>query len=129
MKEPVNLHRITTPDGEIIDLEDVHSGNAGHVAANAIEIYKMAKEREKATSLPWKELQDKAKDIIQRAFQELGIDSLESDAGKAYIQPTYSQIKYDTRALDALCASTPQLKEMLWPHRQESERGGWIVVR
>lgn len=28
-----------------------------------------------------------------------------------------------------LCASDPELKAKLWPHRKESERGGWIVVR
>lgn len=122
--------RVVTPDGEVIEFPtEIHHGNAGHVATKAIEIYKMAKKREKQAGAPWKELQDKAKDIIERAFQQLSIDSLESSAGKAYIQSTYSQVKYDARALDALSASDPDLAAKLQPHRKEIERGGWIVIR
>lgn len=36
---------------------------------------------------------------------------------------------YDTKALDALCASSPQIAAVLAPHRRETVRSGALTIR
>lgn len=98
-------------------------------AKAAIDIYKAARSGEDAAAAPWRELQKAAKDMLTEVIVETGRTKWESDLGTAYIPAPGVTVRYDPKALDALCASDPELAAILAPHRKESERAGSLTIR
>lgn len=88
----------------------------------AVEVYKDA-----AKYL--KEIQAKAKKIIEEVSVETGRTDWATAAGKVYYPAPSLSVTYDAKALDALCASSPELKAILWPHRRETERAGSMTIK
>lgn len=124
------VNRLTTPDGEIIELPaNIHKDNAGQIAAQAIEVYIKARNRKKATTRGWKSIMSTARDVITHCFGILDTDRLQSDAGYAYVQADGESISYDSDALDRLCLENPAMREILWPHRTVRQRRGGVRVR
>jgi hypothetical protein len=98
-------------------------------ASRAIEAYKYAKQEERLASAPWKEVQAQAKEVLLWAMQSLNSDSIETEAGRAYMRTGHTRVTYDAKALDALCASSPELASILTPHRKEKEYPPTLTVR
>lgn len=111
------------------EITEIHDGNASQAAARAIEVYKMARSRAKKAQAPWKELQNKAREVIERTLEILDTDKIESDAGVAYIQADSRKPYYDAEALDELCLNNPQIRDILWPYREIRTRRGGPRVR
>ena len=95
----------------------------------AISVYKQAKAEGKTAAAPWDALADEAKAVLTDIMTETGILSFMTAAGHAYVPSPGVTISYDTKALDALCASNDEIKRLLWPHRSEKERPGSLTVR
>ena len=119
---------MTTPTQLAQTLEQL-SGDPVEASAVAIRICKEARDYEKASVAPWREVQRLAKGVISDIMLELGVDNVNTQAGKAYVPKPGVSVKYDARALDALCESSAELQKILWPHRQETMRAGSLTIR
>jgi hypothetical protein len=108
------------------DYQDLLSqcyGNSPEEAIRiAVEVYKDA-------SKYLKDIQAKAKQIIEEVSIETGRTDWSTQAGKVYYPAPGVAVSYDSKALDALCASDPDLKAKLWPHRRETERAGSMTIK
>lgn len=121
--------RISLDDLPALDRPAKIEGDEARQVAIAIEVYKRAKAEEKLAVMPWKDLQDKAKEVLAWAMSRLETDSIESDAGRAYVRAPYTRVTYDAAALDALCMSDPELALTLSPHRRERQYEPVLTVR
>ena len=111
-------------------LERVESGKLGteEAMADLVAIYKEAAGAIK--SLPFADIQKQAKAMVQDIIVETGKMNWQTEFGSAYIPaPGKPTVKYNAAALDALCESMPELKELLWPHREETSRPGSLTIR
>lgn len=104
-------------------------GDEANQAAIAIEVYKYAKDQEKAETARWKRLQTVAKEVLGWAMERIDTDTIQSDMGRAYMQAGYTRASYDTKALDALCKSDPNLALILSPHRVERDYNPRLVIK
>ena len=75
------------------------------------------------------ELQKEAKSLIAEIFTEIGTTEATTSAGRAYVTSASVSASYDTKALDALCKSNPQIAAILQPHRITKERAGTLTIR
>jgi hypothetical protein len=91
----------------------------------AIMVYLAAK----AEQDRFKELQDRAKLIISDVMAELGMDKITTQAGVATVSSASKSVRYDTKALDALAASSDEIARILEPHRKETMRMGSLSIR
>lgn len=108
---------------DYLDLLNQCYGNEPEEAIRiAVEVYKDA-----AKLL--KDIQARAKRIIEEVSIETGRTDWTTAAGKVYYPAPGLAISYDSKALDALCASDPELKSKLWPHRRETERAGSMTIK
>ena len=74
-------------------------------------------------------VQSKAEKIMEEAFHDLGITTLSTPFGQAYMtKPTFTT-RYDTKAIGTLIKSDPALARILEPHRIISMRPGGLVIR
>jgi hypothetical protein len=74
-------------------------------------------------------LQARAKQIITEIMQETGQTKAVMPAGTAQFTADSVRVSYDTKALDALCASSPNLAEVLAPHRKEMTVKGSLTIK
>lgn len=91
----------------------------------AIAVYKAAK----GEIDRYKEVQSEARSLIGEIFVETGQDKATTPAGKAYVTSPGVSVRYDSKALDALCASDDGIARLLEPHRTESQRAGTLTIR
>lgn len=105
-------------------LESARSGSPEMSVESAIAIYHAAKSQVDA----YNGVADQAKQIINDVMTETGQLFYATAAGKAQITAASTSASYDTKALDALIASSPELKAILEPHRKTSERAGTLRV-
>lgn len=103
-------------------LKEAYGNTPEQAVAIAIEVYKDAGKY-------LKDIQASAKQIVTDIIVETGQDRWKSDAGQVYIGKPSVSVRYDTKALDALCASDDRIKRLLWPHRIESERVGSLTIK
>jgi hypothetical protein len=113
------------------DLDNIEAGNvaADEAAGLAVDIYRLARDGERAAAEPWQELQKRAKNILGDIIVETGRTSWEGQLARCYVPAPGKSVTYDAKALDALCASNSYLAEVLAPHRREIERAGSLTIR
>jgi hypothetical protein len=104
-------------------------GSAEATAAEAIDIYRSVAGIRKQADEMFDQVQGRAKELLSEIIVETGKTEWSTDFGKAYIPKPSISARYDTKALDALCASDPELAARLAPHRIESERAGSLTIR
>lgn len=79
-----------------------------------------------------KSMQDRQKtlkDEIDATLRATGQDSLATSAGKvSYVQPGVT-VSYKATALDVLCESSDEIKRLLAPHRTETQRAGYLLIK
>lgn len=95
----------------------------------AVSVYKDAKGLAEGVAKPFQQLMDMAKQQIADIMTETGVMTWKTANGNAYVPAPGMTVSYDAKALDALCASSPELKAILWPHRSEKERAGSLTIR
>ncbi len=96
---------------------------------NAVAVYKAAKQYSEQVAEPYRAVMDEAKAMLTDIIVETGQMTWKSAAGQAFVPAAGMTVSYDAKALDALCASSPELKAILWPHRFEKERAGSLTIR
>jgi hypothetical protein len=72
--------------------------------------------------------QDALKDAMSEIVAETGQERFQTPAGTLSLTASSVSVRYDTKALDALCASNDDLDRILGPHRKESMRAGTLRV-
>lgn len=90
--------------------------------ATAIEVYKDAGKYAD-------DVRKHARSVIEEIIIETGQSEWATAAGKVYFPKPSVSVSYDARALDALCASSPEIAAILKPHRRETERPGSMTIR
>lgn len=90
--------------------------------ATAIEVYKDAGKYAD-------DVRKHAKAAIEEIILETGQTEWSTPAGKIYFPKPSLSVSYDAKALDALCASSPELAAILKPHRRETERAGSMTIK
>jgi hypothetical protein len=76
-----------------------------------------------------REIQSRAKVIISDVMAELDMDKISSQAGVASVSSASISVRYDTKALDALAASSDEIRRILAPHRKVTMRMGGLSIR
>lgn len=95
----------------------------------AVRIYKDAKAAGADALVPYEMVMSAAKERINEIIAETGCLSWKTVHGLAYIPAPGVTVSYDAKALDALCASSPEIAALLRPHRTEKERPGSLTIR
>lgn len=98
-------------------------------AERAILVYKDAKAVAADVVKPYEDVMTAAKAVLTDIITETGVMTWKTANGNAYVPAPGVSVAYDVKALDALCASSPELKAILWPHRSEKERAGSLTIR
>ena len=70
-----------------------------------------------------------AKQVIADVLTEIGGDKLETPAGVAYVTKPSLRVSYDTKGLDKLTSTRPDLAGVLSLYRTEKEIAGALTVR
>lgn len=114
---------MTTPQSLIDALhDDMPSTEAA--MENAVAVYHAAQ----AGIDDYKAVADAAKALMSEIVAETGVIKWTTRAGGAQVTAPSVTIAYDAKALDALCASSPELAAVLAPHRRVTERAGSLRV-
>ena len=91
---------------------------------SAIMVYLAAKAEMDAYS----RIADSAKKLIGDVMLETGVTAYATKAGKVSMTSASVVTSYDTKALDALLASSDEVRRLLEPHRKLSERAGTMRI-
>jgi hypothetical protein len=121
---PDTFHRMPDFDTELARLAD-WTGTPEGAAAHAIGIYRAAANQAAAM----KTVQDAAKAAIGDLIAETGRERWDTEAGIAVLTSPSVRTTWDAKALDALCKSSPQIAELLAPHRRETMVAGSVTVK
>lgn len=82
-----------------------------------------------AASGPWEAVQDVARAKLSEVMLVTGRSDWKVPAGRAYVPAAGVSVSYDAKALDALCASSPEIASILVPHRRETMRAGSLTIK
>lgn len=109
LQDVLNLAQTGTPEAS------VESAIAVYQAASAeIDAYTAIK--------------DAAKKLISDVMAETGQTAYSTKAGKVSVSAPSQRVNYDTKALDALAASSDEIARLLAPHRKVSEVPGGLRI-
>lgn len=105
-------------------LAAAQEGEPSHSVESAIMIYQAAQNEIDR----FQEIGKQAKQIIADVMAETGQTTYRTQAGSVSVSGASQTITYDSKALDALCRSMPDLAAVLEPHRKVTERAGSLRV-
>jgi hypothetical protein len=88
-----------------------------------------AKAKASAAAAPWEDIQSEARAHISQIMADTGQTDWKTATGRAYVPAAGVSVSYDAKALDALCASSPEIAAILSPHRRETMRVGSLTVK
>lgn len=94
-----------------------------------IRIYRASTNASKRASEEWKGIATDAKKTLDNLLSINGVARFNGEYGSAYFTRPGVSIRYDWKALDALCESDPKLADVLRPHRKTSKRSGTLTIR
>lgn len=84
-----------------------------------IEAYKDLKDEQRRACQPYERELSRLRADIRAHLETLGERSYKCEAGHAYIVDRVV-IRYNAKALDAVCSSFPEVSERIAPHRKET---------
>ena len=119
------------PDDALIEIEavavtpDITESEVGQLLA----AYAEAKAECAAVAAPWEAVQAAARAKLSEVIAATGRTDWNTPAGRAYVPAAGVSISYDSKALDALCKSSPELAAVLLPHRKETQRAGSLTIK
>ena len=105
-------------------LEQAAVMHADASVESAIMVYLAAK----AQIDEFNRITDAAKRLIGDVMLHTGVTSYATQAGKVSMTSASVVTSYDTKALDALFASSDEVRRLLEPHRKVSERAGTMRI-
>ena len=105
-------------------LAEVQTMTPDVAVESAIVVYLAAKAQMDAYS----HIADAAKKVIGDVMLETGNTSYATQAGKVSMTSASVVTSYETKALDALLASSDEVRRLLEPHRKVSERAGTMRI-
>lgn len=77
----------------------------------------------------WALLQARARAIVATGMEAGGIDGFTTASGaKAVREKPVTVVRWDAHALDAVCASLPDVAAIIAPHRRETVRAGALRI-
>lgn len=109
---------------ELNDALDKPMPSTEIAAENAIAIYLAAKAQIDA----YQTVANAAKERLTEIIEETGQLQWKTRAGVASMNASAIISSYDTKALDALCASNDDIQRLLAPHRKHTERAGTLRI-
>jgi len=110
---------------ELIEQLEKNHESPESQAETAIMVYQAAA----AEMDRFKEIQKRAKVLLEDYMEYTEQTKVRNGAGQAYFTKDSVSVRYDTKALDALCQSHDDLALVLWPHRKESKRKGSLTIK
>lgn len=105
-------------------LDSVHN-NPESTAETAMMVYQAAA----AEIERFQYIQKQAKLALELFMEATEQTKVSNNAGSAYYTKDSVSVRWDAKALDALCQSHDDLAALLWPHRKESKRKGTLTIR
>lgn len=105
-------------------LEQAQAMTPEAAVESAIMVYLAAK----AQIDEYNRIADAAKKLIGDVMLETGATAYSTKTGKVSMTNASMSVSYDTKALDALIASSDEVRRMLEPHRKVSERAGTMRI-
>lgn len=111
--------------GAVMVTPGITEAEVGQLVSAVIE----AKTEAAAASAPWEAVQAAARAKRAEVMAATGRTDWATPAGRAYVPAAGVTVSYDAKALDALCASSQQIADILRPHRKESMRAGSLTIR
>lgn len=120
---------VWTPDALRSRLAQAQSLHPDIAATDAVAVYLTAKSEGAAAAEPWDHAAAEAKALLNDIIAETGQTAYKTPVGDAYIPAPSTRVSYDAKALDALCASSPELARVLGPHRRETGVAGSLTIR
>ena len=105
-------------------LEQAQAMTPEAAVESAIMVYLAAK----AQIDEYNRIADAAKKLIGDVMLETGVTAYATKAGKVSMTSASVVTSYDTKALDALLASSDEVRRLLAPHRKVSERAGTMRI-
>ena len=105
-------------------LDAAETGTPEQAVTSAIAVYLAASGMVDAYAA----VKDSAKRLIGDVMTETGQTTYTTPAGKVAMTSPSTSVNYDSKALDALCASSAELAHMLQPHRKVSEKAGTMRI-
>lgn len=119
------------PDDALLEIEavvvspDITEDAVGQLVSAIVE----GKTEASAAAAPWEAVQAAARAKLSEVIAATGRTDWATPAGRAYLPAAGVSISYDSKALDALCKSSPELAAVLLPHRKETQRAGSLTIR
>lgn len=101
------------------------TGTPEQSVAAAIAVYKQAGDLQSMAETYRKQ----AKAMISDVMAETGSTDYKTAEGRAYVTSPSQRVSYDAKALDVLCTASPDIADLLWPHRKESEVAGTLTIK
>lgn len=123
------LAPLVTPADLRNRLASAHDMAPDNAAHEAISIVLDAKGCAALATKPWADVEAEARRVLDGVMAETGCTTYRTPSGDAYIPAPSTRVTYDTKALDALCASSPELARVLAPHRRETSVPGSLTIR
>lgn len=106
-------------------LDRAKTGTPEQSVESAVMVYLAAQ----AEADKYTELQAQCKALITEVMTETGKLTYRTACGTVAISSAALSISYSATALDALCASMPELASVLAPHRKQIERPGVMRIK
>jgi len=125
----IAFEAIVTPDqlrARLANALDMAPDNAAH---EAISVALDAKAAAEDAAKPYADVNAEARRVLDGIMAETGQTTYKTPSGDAYVPAPSTRVTYDAKALDALCASSPDLARVLAPHRKETSVPGSLVIR
>lgn len=120
---------IVTTDRLRARLASAQNMTPDNAATEAIAVALDAKAAAEIAAKPYADVNTEARRVLDGIMAETGQTTYKTPSGDAYVPAPSTRVTYDARALDALCASSPELARVLAPHRKETSVPGSLVIR
>ena len=106
-------------------LTEAKTGTPEQSVAAAIAVYKEAGDLQSMAEMYRKQ----AKAMITEVMEETACTDYKTAEGVHTSSARASGLSYDAKALDVLCTASPDIANLLWPHRKESEVAGTLTIK
>lgn len=108
---------------------DTVAAKAQEIGEESIELYRAANNVKKTINETIDESLATCKDMLAAAIVVTGRTEWKTPFGMAYIPKPSTSVRYDAKALDALCEHDAELAAKIGPFRKETERAGSLTIR
>ena len=116
---------MTAFEGLALKLNAAKTGTPEQSIEKAVAVYKEASDLQSMAD----EYRKGAKALIGEVMAETGETDYKTAEGRVYVTAPSQRVSYDTKALDALCASSADVARLLEPHRKVIQVAGTMTIK